>query len=226
MREAYLFRLKFNTPYGVRVGGVREDINALTPLSVDGKYLIPASTWKGIFRRASEVLFATKEHFEGHRGEKVDLNVNVDLTAKGIESEEEKARFVAMWNCPIERLYGSEYFAGAVTFSDTVMEPVVYERMRVSIDRRTRKAQEHHLFREQVVDVRSVTVRVIVRDMLREFVQTLRFLSEVGTFIGGGKSVGVGHAVLDWKESEFAVARPGRITFRPLSEVDSYIVQK
>lgn len=89
------------------------------------------------------------------------------------------------------------------------------------IDRKTRKSKEKHLFREQIIDVNSVSVKVIVRDMINEWFKTLEFLSQVGTFIGGGKGRGIGYALLDLKESEYAEL--DRLTrkpiFRPLSEV-------
>ncbi|QIW22832.1 hypothetical protein EWF20_00740 [Sulfolobus sp. S-194] len=222
-RKIYLFKLKFNTPYGLRVGGNSQDINALIPLSIGEHYLIPSSTWKGIFRRATEVLLAKPSHFNEHKNEEVQYDSSMDelLKSKGIEKEEEKKKFIAMWNCPIERLYGSEYFASAVTFSDTLIKAGITERFHATIDRKTKKGMERYLFREQIVDVKSVNAKIIVRDRIEEWVKTLKFLSDVGTFIGGGKSRGIGYAMLDWKESEYAEVDKltRKITFRPLEEL-------
>lgn len=230
--EVYLFKLKFNTPYGLRVGGPKESIDTLTALRMEGYYVIPWSSWKGIFRRATEILFASENHFKEHREEKVD-NQKVEelLKARGFTSKEvmkaknlesdELQRFIAMLNCPIERLYGSEYFASAVTFSDTLIDAGINLRTHAVIDRVTGGVREQHLFKEEIVDVKSVSVKVIVRDGIKEWLETLKFLSQVGTFIGGGKSRGIGYAALDLKESEYAKidSLTGRPKFQPLSDI-------
>ena len=228
MKEVYLFKLKFNTPYGLRVGGSKEDINVLTPLKMDEYYVIPWSSWKGIFRRATEVLIADPHHFNGHEDDNVvdDGSLDEVLKAKGLvdksneKVKKEREKFIAMWNCPVERLYGSEYFASAVTFSDTLISSGINDRAHVVIDRKTRKAKERHLFREQIINVSSVSVKVIVRDRIGDWFKTLKFLSEEGTFIGGGKSRGIGYALLDWKESEYAKvdALTRKAVFRPLGD--------
>lgn len=223
-KRVYLFKLKLNTPYGLRVGGPKDDIYVLKPLEIEGYYVIPSSSWKGVFRRVTEVLFAGKDHYEGHKngGTGGVDNLGELIKAKGLESnEEEKRRFIAMWNCPIERLYGSEYFASAVTFSDTLIDANINERTHTVIDRKTRKSKEKHLFREQIVDVKSVSVKVIVRGRLEEWFKTLEFMSVVGTFIGGSKSRGIGYAQLDLRESEYAEmdSLTRKPIFRPLSEV-------
>jgi len=228
MKKVYLFKLKFNTPHGLRVGGPKEDINTLTPLQIDQYYIIPSSSWKGIFRRATEVLIANPNHFKGHENEDVVDDGSLDelLEAKGLENKndenikKERKRFIAMWNCPVERLYGSEYFASAVTFSDTLIDAEINERTHVVIERKTRRSKEKYLFKEQIVNVNNVKVNAIVRDRIEDWIKTLKFLSEVGTFIGGGKSRGIGYAILDWKESEYAEVDEltKKVVFKPLEE--------
>lgn len=229
MKKVYLFKLKFNTPYGLRVGGPKEDISTLTPLRIGQHYVIPSSSWKGIFRRTTEVLITNPNHFRGHEGEDITDDGSLDelLEAKGLENKndenvrKERKRFIAMWNCPVERLYGSEYFASAVTFSDTLIDAEINQRTHVVIDRKTRKSEEKHLYSEQIVNVNSVRVKVIVRDRINDWIKTLKFLSEFGTFVGGGKSRGIGYAVLDWKESEYAEidGLTRKIMFKPLDEL-------
>lgn len=86
---------------------------------MEGYYIIPVSSWRGVFGRVTEILFASKDHFEGHISAETTGSVDEIkelVKAKGLSSSEEIKRFLAMLNCPVERLYGSEYFASAVTF--------------------------------------------------------------------------------------------------------------
>ncbi|ABP95327.1 MULTISPECIES: RAMP superfamily CRISPR-associated protein [Metallosphaera] len=103
---------------------------------------------------------------------------------------------------PVDRLYGGpgpdaevrEFgFAGALIFSDSVMRGAERGMVtKTSIDRRTRKVAEHMLFTEEVVYPKSVRVRVILHRVpdfaLKAWVNTLRFLAEVGLGLGSGKS--------------------------------------
>ncbi|AAY81339.1 RAMP superfamily CRISPR-associated protein [Sulfolobus acidocaldarius] len=228
-----LYKLVFKTPNGLRVGG--ED--TLKPLKYDNDYVIPSTSLKGIFRRVSEMIVNDKDHMEEHPVEDLsryqnelkqiesclnsncfDMRFKKILKSKGLEDSndrKEMVRLYLLWNCPVERLYGSEYFASALTISDSVIRQAdIVERTHVVIDRKNKKNLEGHLFTEEILNVYKIDVNVVLRDSSQGnskqagqselWLKTLKFMVNVGTFVGGGKSRGIGLMVLDQKESQFA----------------------
>jgi len=122
-----------------------------------------------------------------------------------VDDKEKLAELFGEYNCPIERLYGGKYFAGGITVSDTVIKsPEIEQRIHVSIDRKSRKGIERHLYQEEIVHVNFVEVKVIVRGEFELWKNTLKFLRDIGYFIGGGKSRGIGYIKLNDKESMYA----------------------
>ena len=224
-----LFKLKFLTQNGFRIGGKVEQ-NLLTQLRIDeDTFIIPASSWKGTFRRVSEIVAGNKDHFDGHKNGNADEakefakkdkvfrkiaeshemikireDGEIEVNKENEENENEFVKLYKEFNCPIERLYGGEYFAGAITISDTVIKAEIDQRTHVTIDRKSRKGIENHLFSEEIVNVSSVEVFVVVRGEFELWKNTLKFLRDLGYFIGAGKSRGIGYIKLDEKESMFA----------------------
>lgn len=228
-----IYSLKFRVPNGFRIGSKLEG-NLVTQLRIDGDIvLIPSSSWKGMFRRVSESVLNSREHSNGHsvsdkviqdevlkkaedlarvdeRFRKIAESNNL-ITIKGLQGEtqvNDKEKFAELYgeySCPIERLYGGKYFAGGITVSDTVIKsPEIEQRTHVSIDRKTRKRMEGHLYQEEIVHVNFLEVKVIVRGEFELWKNTLKFLRDIGYFIGGGKSRGIGYIKLDDKESMYA----------------------
>ncbi|ACP54866.1 RAMP superfamily CRISPR-associated protein [Saccharolobus islandicus] len=230
-----LFRLNFKLTTGFRVGGGQEiGDNVLRQLRIGTEgVLIPASSWKGMFRRVSEIVLNNRDHFEGHSKKEIDIKtieallkgderfrriavskvgkdiiiqngINVDKLTS--ESLNELREIYNEYNCPIERLYGSNYFAGDITISDSLITSAsVTERTHVTIDRKSKKSSEKHLFIEEVVNTEKIGVKVIVRNEFELWRNTLKFLKEVGYFMGGSKSRGIGYIVLDDSESTYAI---------------------
>ncbi|QOJ78813.1 hypothetical protein IG193_08710 [Infirmifilum lucidum] len=131
------------------------------------------------------------------------------LTARGVESA---------LQCPVCRLYGSPYFASAVTFSDSLLRGLLRAVTHVAIDRKTRIQREDMLYIEELAEPeepREVQVYAVLREAfpdpkpLEVWTQTLRVLAEVGVFVGGGKSRGHGYVQLDPEKSLEARLRPG-----------------
>ncbi|AAK41666.1 hypothetical protein HFC64_02195 [Saccharolobus solfataricus] len=230
-----VFRLNFRLRTGFRVGGgqeVGDNVIRQLRIGVEG-VMIPASSWKGMFRRVSEIVLNSEDHFEEHSKKEVDTRtINALLksdekfrriaiskvgkeviTQNGInvdkldsESLSDLRRIYNEYNCPIERLYGSNYFAGGITISDSVIPNAsIMERTHVTIERKSKKASEKHLFSEEIIDAEKIEVKVIVRNEFELWKNSLKLLREIGYFIGGSKSRGIGYIVLDEKESEYAV---------------------
>ncbi|MEM0290222.1 MAG: hypothetical protein QXD10_09925, partial [Metallosphaera sp.] len=111
------------------------------------------------------------------------------------ELEEAIVPIVISYLDPLNRLYGSPYFAGALVFSDSVMSNKEVKSglvNKVSINRATRKSEEQALFVEEVIYPRQVRVRVNMRRVPNSAIElwrsTLRFSMDVGVPIGAGKS--------------------------------------
>jgi len=225
-----LYSLKFSVPNGFRIGS-KVDGNLVTQLRIDGDIvLVPSSSWKGMFRRVSESVLNSREHSNGHGvsdkaiqeevAKKAEDLARVDerfrkiaesnnlITIKGLQGDndnEKLAELYGEYSCPIERLYGGKYFAGSMTVSDTAIKsPEIEQRTHVSIDRKTRKGMEGHLYQEEIVHVNFLEVKVIVRGEFELWKNTLKFLRDIGYFIGGGKSRGIGYIKLNDKESMYA----------------------
>jgi CRISPR/Cas system CSM-associated protein Csm3 (group 7 of RAMP superfamily) len=239
MTEVYLYRLKFNLPNGLRIGGVGDTTE---PLRIGSEeYLIPSSTLKGMFRRATEVILGNPDHLKQHTQDNnvyskykalieecehnpkkcVDEVVRIAV-AKGISDEKEFEKLYNQYNCPIERLYGGDYFAGSITISDVLIKTNIIERTHVAINRITKTNLENHLFTEEILDLRSIEVKVIVRGETNymPWMRTLKFMRDVGTFIGNSKSRGIGFIQLDDKESRIAKVYSllDKPIFKPLSD--------
>ncbi|MEM3849516.1 MAG: RAMP superfamily CRISPR-associated protein [Zestosphaera sp.] len=246
-----VFDLIFNVDE-VRVG-TRSYGNELEMLKYGDLFIIPYSTWKGAFRRTSEVVqsLTRKEKSLDSVVEKVrnvlrDLDVSKEFDEKmifdftnKIEDELKKVGFaeeaegvgpiirdkvvfdrssreeleeaivpiVISYLDPLNRLYGSPYFAGALVFSDSVMSNKEVKSglvSKVSINRATRKSEEQALFVEEVIYPRRVRVRVNMRRVPNSAIElwrsTLRFSIDVGVPIGAGKSKR-SWAVLNLKDS-------------------------
>ncbi|AOL15392.1 hypothetical protein BFU36_00050 [Sulfolobus sp. A20] len=239
MTEVYIYRLKFNLPNGLRIGGVYDTTEPLRLGSEE--YLIPSSSLKGMFRRVTEIIMGSPEHFNQHVNSSnvyskyktlidecnqhpkkcVDDVVRIAV-AKGITDEEEFNKLYNQYNCPIERLYGGDYFAGSITISDVLVKANIIQRPHVVIDRKSRTNLERFLFNEKILDLSSIEVMVIVRGEYNyiPWMRTLKFMRDVGTFIGNSKSRGIGFIQLDDKESSVAKVYSllDKPIFKPLSD--------
>ncbi|MBP1358190.1 MAG: hypothetical protein JZD40_06880 [Sulfolobus sp.] len=241
-----LYNLKFDIE-NVRVGGGARD-NVVTALSYgEDTFVIPLTSWKGVFRRISEGIFYSmtdeerkKRHIEGHVGEgkskceeyevytncvkdrgeclkRSDRLFNIIIANSKLAETEKEEEFckkvdeiMQEYNCPIERLYGGRYFASSLTFSDSVLSGRLTMRNRVVIDRKTKKSKEGGLFSaESIYNNSNVELKIILREdvagneALEIWDKTLEFIKEIGIFIGGSKSTGLGYAQLkDIKSKE------------------------
>lgn len=243
--KAVLYNLYFEIPYGIRIGG-RGEGSLLEAYQIEpGIYIIPASSWKGVFRRISESLMQKYPGAKTHKSEskhegEVDTKDATELFKRVIEGHDSPLEFVKKygdlgkiivsvikekrenqfaeefkeiylsWNCPAERLYGSQYFASLVNFSDSVFSSMSDYRPHVVINRRTRTQEEKHLFKEQIVYPGKVNLKVLLRYSSEDdipfkvWMDTLKFVEKVGIFIGASKSRGIGYTKLIKSESTMA----------------------
>ncbi len=122
--------------------------------------------------------------------------------------------------CPVDRTYGSHFFASAITFSDSLMENSISFQPHVMIDRVFGGAKESRLYEEEVVDPSSLSLKVILRPEgdLPLWRYTLKYVEKMGIAVGGSKSRGLGHLTLDVEKSEFALVDGLSVNWRPLKE--------
>ncbi len=110
--------------------------------------------------------------------------------------------------CPICRLYGSLGLGGKVYVRDVVIKgSEVNILTRTGIERPTSKVREGTLFSVEALTLPKLELTLIIDNVAPRttealiIVGTLEWLSKIGLSIGGMKSVGMGHYVLDPKES-------------------------
>ncbi len=249
--EVYLFDLQLDV--GRFRIGAEADGSLLTLLSYGDVLVVPFSSWKGAFKRISEVLArsygegAAKHHLDDeHKGysdeliERVMGNLGVEpfdgrkLRAMRVpeipelfsafadtEYSEKEVReivteLVASKKCPVDRLYGSKFFASELSFSDSIVRQELLDVVtHVTINRKTgtalKKEETGNLFSEEVVGPLSLSERVIFRAPNEEdkelWRSTLNFVVEEGIQIGSGKSRGLGSASLNVEKSSVRVVK-------------------
>ncbi len=111
--------------------------------------------------------------------------------------------------CPICRLYGGPGLGGKVFIPDVVLrEGRSVLITRTSIERATSKVREVALFTLEALILPEFEVAVIIEDLVpgsaeaKIIAGTLEWLANVGLELGGMKSVGLGHYVLDGERSK------------------------
>ena len=110
--------------------------------------------------------------------------------------------------CPICRLYGGSGLGGKVYIRDIVIKNGnVAVISRTSIERVTGKVREGSLFSVEVLVIPKLELTIIIDDLKPKTTEayiiacTLEWLANIGLSIGGMKSSGIGHYLLDTKES-------------------------
>ena len=258
--EVYLFELRFEVNH-FRIGG-EADGSLLTLLRYGNELVVPYSSWKGSFKRVSEVIAKSygdgaashhvNDEHEGYSDGDIETIVKgiTESVGKGniggkkvdgsrirlqsfpgfdglasafapIEYSEDEVReivreFVASSKCPIDRLYGSKFFASELSFSDSTLPTDLVETItHVTINRKTwtalKREESGNLFSEEVVGPLQLSVRVLLRVPSEEdmslWKQTLEYVEEEGLQLGSGKSRGLGVARLLPAESSVKIVK-------------------
>ena len=165
-----------------------------------------------------DILQSIKQKGDKIRGEEIESDKYPNLSSifspnneYSVRDVEDKIReYIASIKCPIDGLYGSNFFASKLTFSDSVFHENGTFLTHVTIDRMKMKAYEEdkggHLFDEEVLRPQKIELKIILRipneNELKVWKNTLKFIDTEGLQIGGGKSRGLGMLTLD-KESTF-----------------------
>jgi len=115
---------------------------------------------------------------------------------------------IAAIKCPICRLYGGNGLGGKVYIRDIVIKNgKVTVISRASIERPTGKVREGSLFSVEVLIVPKLELTIVIDDLKPRTTEayiiacTLEWLASIGLSIGGMKTSGIGHYLLDTKES-------------------------
>lgn len=181
----------------------RDEFRGLQELREEVERMVDSAPGDGdqlVWRIGEEVERASSSHPEIEGLDRVLRDVlnpesgadEIKRTARGI---------LASYLRPEDRLYGGPRresgladvgFAGALLFSDSVMSGERMVVTRTSINRKTRKVEEHMLYSEEVIRPGTVRLRVILHNVPAfarvTWIETLRFVGEVGLGLGSGKS--------------------------------------
>lgn len=136
------------------------------------------------------------------------------------EAQSEICAALKSFACPLDSIFGSIYFTSLANFSSSVFIGNPEFRAHASIDRKTMAVSEGHLFTEESVWPAGtiklyVTLVIPERRELYGYVRdpelikslwraTLNKISKYGTFVGSGKSRGLGLLMLNSQESQYA----------------------
>ena len=121
--------------------------------------------------------------------------------------------------CPICRLYGGNGLGGKVYIRDIVVKNGrVAVISRTSIERATGKVREGALFSVEALVIPKFELTIVVDDLEPKTTEayiiagTLEWLTCIGLGIGGMRSSGIGHYLLDPKESRGYIIDYGNIS--------------
>lgn len=196
-------------------------VPVMTSRGLEHLPVIPSSSLKGAFRGIGEMLGRSwgetsddprMRVMASHRrsGGIVSHEIREEMVEglmSGLSDEERAAldrKFKnveerAAYFCPICRLFGAPGISASVRFSDALPTRFTMQRVtRTSIDRERLKVVEESLFSDEVVspgsEFRAVMLADVPEGSLEEKLleMIMKFSSEVGLQLGGGKSVGRG----------------------------------
>ena len=178
-----VLKLTFRLESHLLVGSIREG-SIISPLRVtlpSGKivYVIPSTTWKGVFRKTSLRILphldygnsianrvARIHHTEWSisdlssevisvlkRDKEIQSALKVSVNTEELDvGNRDHIEIALSTKCPLERLYGSQYRAANIIFLDTFIENAkLIQLPHVAIDRKTGKAKSGHLFYENAI---------------------------------------------------------------------------
>lgn len=118
---------------------------------------------------------------------------------------------ILAYKCPICRLYGGPGLKGKIVFKDVL---IPQDRVgtalvsRVALERVSRRARESALFTVELLVLNDFCVDLVVENIVPGTTEalilagTLSWLRSIGIGVGGMKSVGVGHYLLDLSKSK------------------------
>ena len=109
---------------------------------------------------------------------------------------------VLSYHCPLDRLFGSQYFKGKMSVKSILIDHEHYQRVprpHVAIDRAKQVKVEQALYVDHVVYVNKLDVEVVVYDIEQGGSEELLlnllldYVEKAGIHLGSGKSTGYGY---------------------------------
>lgn len=188
----------------------RDDIDELTKLAVqfhNKDIHMPSSN-----EEMEPVLKKLKPHLNDFENFLINNNIFPESDLNDWRLNAQLPEFLLSFKCPICRLFGSQFFAGKMTFYDMIIEGdfELEQYTLSSIERNRKKVAEDHLF--TVISIKPcedlrIKLKVVIDNIVHEKVDSLllkvlmQFILKFGVQIGGLKSKGFGRVILLEDES-------------------------
>ena len=143
-----------------------------------------------------------KLEVESHIVESIEENL---CTCLENDNCRKLVELVLSYHCPLDRLFGSQYFKGKISIKSILVDQEHYHGMprpHVAIDRAKQIKVEQALFVDYVVYVDKLNIEIIVYDVEQGGPEELLlnslldYMEKIGIHIGASKSTGYGHLML------------------------------
>lgn len=117
-------------------------------------------------------------------------------------------RFVDLifsYYCPLDRLFGSQYFKGKMNIKSALLSEDKYMKMprtHVAINRNKQVKEEKALYIDRIIYVKELNIELTIYDLEENSPEEkllnslLDYIKNVGIQLGGGKSIGYGYMIL------------------------------
>jgi CRISPR-associated RAMP protein (TIGR02581 family) len=216
LKNRAILELRFNALEPISVGMYNEgNIRKIVGYIRDDKFIpfIPSESIKGVLRSIARKIFKNMENgFDCNKGKhNTNINSNVDEYLKKIYSEDQlkeldedikKDIYLALNECYVCRLFGSNMVTGKLIINDMIINGDVYNYTSTAIDRNKRIVKEDSLFTVEYVASDNLMLTIIAdnieKDKERRLLAViLDYMIKLGIEIGGLKSRGYGLIKLD-----------------------------
>jgi CRISPR-associated RAMP protein (TIGR02581 family) len=224
LKNRAILELRFNALEPISVGMYNEgNIRKIVGYIRDDKFIpfIPSESIKGVLRNIARKIFKNMENgFDCNKGKhNANINSNVDEYLKKIYSEDQlkeldkdikKDIYLALNECYVCRLFGSNMVTGKLIINDMIINGDVYNYTSTAIYRKKRIVKEDSLFTVEYVVSDNLMLTIIADNIEKNkegrlLAVILDYMIKLGIEIGGLKSRGYGLIKLDDENSRVKI---------------------
>lgn len=126
--------------------------------------------------------------------------------------------------CPICRLLGGPGISSKILIRDVKVHGESITRTHIGINRKTNTVEKNVLFTLELVQPKELSIKLTIINVHPETIEAkilagiLKFIKELGFWIGGRKSIGLGRIYLDEKRSKARYIRYQELETNTLKE--------
>ena len=221
LRNRAILELKFNVLEPISVGMYNEgNIRKIIGYMNNDKFVpfIPSESIKGVLRSIARKIFKNmNDGFDCNKAKhdticnvnnnelkNIFKNIFNDEQLKELDDDIKKEIYIALKECYVCKLFGSNMVTGKLTFTDlTINDSIdVFNYTSTAIDRKKKIAKENSLFTTEYITPERVNLTIIADNIEKSndgklFAALLEYMIKLGIKVGGLKSRGYGLIKLD-----------------------------